>query len=547
MTDKISKLLIANRGEISLRIQQSCKRLGIGCVAVMSEADRHALFTRTAEEAFLLGPADVSLSYLNIDRIIEAARQTGCNAIHPGYGFLSENSEFVKRVNDEGLIFVGPRAESVRLLGSKTLAREAVAKGGVPCPPGSPSGCSDKELEAHALEIGYPVIIKATGGGGGRGMRVVRNKEQLKELLPRTRAEAGKNFGNQDVYLEKYIEGPRHVEVQVMADHHGNVLHFGTRDCSLQRRHQKVVEEAPAPDLSPELRGAIEQAAVNAAKSVDYWNAGTVEFLVSDNNFYFLEMNTRIQVEHPVTEAVYGVDLIELQIRVAQGEELSFNQSEIEPSGHALEFRVYAEDPENNFAPAAGKITAMVEFKAEWFREDKGFEAGDQISPFYDAMISKLIVWGETRAQAVERSVTLLDSYQIEGLKTNLEFHRWLLGSTPFVEAPVDTGFLDRTDVGQEIKNYRNAAIVDPQHTAPIGDFEYKQLFHYVSQKFDCSYTIELVHMREGGFLAVPYSPSGRQAREEHCRRSNGLKTALESLKEEVLEQFSPEEVFGGG
>ena len=258
-------------------------------------------------------------------------------------------------------------------------------------------------------------------------------------------------------------------------------------------------------------------------------------------------MNTRIQVEHPVTEVVYGVDLIELQISVAQGEGLLFKQSDIKPTGHALEFRVYAEDPESNFAPASGTIIEMVDFKAEWFREDKGFEVGDKISPFYDAMISKLIVWGESRDQAVERSRTLLQSYKIEGLKTNLDFHRWIIHTTPFIEAPVDTGFLDRTNVAEEINNYREAAIVDPLHILPIGEFEQKQFFHYVSQRFNCAYTIELIHMREGGFLAVPTSPGGRHAREEHCIRSNGMRTALESLKEEVLEEFSPEVVFGEG
>ncbi|RIL02551.1 MAG: hypothetical protein DCC75_13255, partial [Proteobacteria bacterium] len=408
LRNKINKVLIANRGEIALRIKRACRKLGIRSAAIVSEADKNSLFAREAEELYVIGPAPARESYLAADKIIAAAKELGCDAIHPGYGFLSENAEFARKVIDNGLVFVGPSPESIEALGSKTKARAHVKRFGVPVTPGSEGGLSDQRLVELAAQIGFPVIVKAVAGGGGRGMRIVNSAGELTQILPRARAEALKNFASDDVYLEKFIEQPRHVEVQILGDAFGHVIHLGTRDCSTQRRHQKLVEEAPAPNLSSDLRERIHMAAVNAAKSVSYQNAGTAEFLVKGEEFYFLEMNTRIQVEHPATEMVTGVDLVELQLKVAQGERIPWSQDQITFDGHAIEFRIYAEDPANNFAPSPGRITRLKRNDAPYVREDIGFSEGDEISLHYDAMISKLIVKGENRSDAIAKSIAIL-------------------------------------------------------------------------------------------------------------------------------------------
>jgi len=461
---KINKVLIANRGEISLRIQRACDELGIGYVAVASEVDRGALFARKAKELALIGPAAARESYLNIDRLLAAAKEHDCDSVHPGYGFLSENAEFARRVIEAGLTFVGPEPESIEILGNKTAARQRVSDFGVLCTPGCSAGLSDANLASAAQEIGFPIIIKAVAGGGGRGMRTVYSQQELAQGLSRARGEAAKNFGNDDVYLEKYITEPRHVEVQIFGDHYSNLVHFGTRDCSTQRRHQKLVEEAPAPFLAPRLREKIHHAAIQAASSVNYRNAGTVEFLVKGQEFYFLEMNTRIQVEHPVTELVTGVDLVALQLRVAMGEKLPYAQSDIEFNGHAIEFRVYAEDPEAEFRPCTGTIHTLRRPRASFVREDTAIEKGDTVSPHYDAMLTKIIIRGADRSQAILRSREILKRYEIKGLPTTLVFHRWLLSLSPFRKHCLEIGFVERYFNRASVRELRASEVRDPKH-----------------------------------------------------------------------------------
>ncbi|MEZ4752972.1 MAG: acetyl-CoA carboxylase biotin carboxylase subunit [Bdellovibrionota bacterium] len=543
MTQKIQKLLIANRGEIALRIQRACNSLSIIPVTIASEADRGSLAARMADELVVIGPPAPAESYLNIEKIISTAKESGCQAVHPGYGFLSENAEFAQAVEDAGLIFVGPSPESIRVLGSKTEARKSVTAYGVPCTPGAVSGLSDAELISEADKIGYPVIIKAVSGGGGRGMRVAKSKEEMKDFLPRTRAEAKKFFSNQDVYLEKFIVNPRHVEVQIFGDSHGNLVHFGTRDCSAQRRHQKLIEEAPAPNLSDKLREAIHQAAVDAAKSVNYKNAGTAEFLVSGETFYFLEMNTRIQVEHPVTEEVTGVDLVKLQLEVAQGAKLPFKQSEIKFSGHAIEFRLYAESPAKKFMPAIGKIESLERPQAKYIREDYALEAGDEITPYYDAMISKLIVTGKTRLESIENSKVALRNYKVTGVDTTIPFHRWMLTTPEFINGGFDIGYVEREFSPERIKELEALDIKDPAHISEPGGCEHVEQLRYFSPAFNAHYLIELIHREDGIFVAVPKSQDGKVAPPKHRRASNGRKTVLSALTE-VLSSIPPEEVF---
>ncbi len=447
---RISKILIANRGEIALRILRACRELSIGTVAVYSDADRAALHVLEADEAYRLGPAPATESYLRGDLILEVARRTGAEAIHPGYGFLSENANFAEACASAGVTFIGPPASAMRALGSKTRARQAADAAGMPRTPGSVKGLASLE-EAYAVaeEIGYPVMLKAAAGGGGKGMRAVFSQADLSAAFSAAASEAERAFGSGEVYLEKLIERPRHIEIQVLADEHGNCVSLGERECSVQRRHQKVIEEAPSAVVDEDLRKRMGEAAVRLAKSAGYTNAGTVEFLVDENrNFYFLEMNTRLQVEHPVTELVTGLDLVHLQIRIAQGEPLPFRQEDIHLRGHAIECRVYAEDPDNGFFPSPGKITRLLQPGGPGIREDSGVYEGWVVPLEYDPMLSKLIAFAPTRDAAIARLLRALDEYVIGGIRSNLGLFRRILSDADFKAARIDTGYLDRLLVG---------------------------------------------------------------------------------------------------
>ncbi|BCR04691.1 acetyl-CoA carboxylase biotin carboxylase subunit [Desulfuromonas versatilis] len=439
------KILIANRGEIALRIIRACKELGIKTVAVHSDADREALHVKLADESICIGPAPSAKSYLNMKALISAAEVVDADAIHPGYGFLSENAEFAEICANCGLTFIGPTAENMRLMGDKITARQTVIKAGVPILPGTTEGVKNvEEAKKIAGEIGYPVIIKATAGGGGRGMKVVHSPASLGNAFAAARTEAQAGFGNPDVYIEKYCERPRHVEIQILADKHGNVIHLGERDCSIQRRHQKLIEEAPCPVLSPALRKKMGECAVAAAKAVNYSSVGTMEFLLDqDNNFYFMEMNTRVQVEHPVTEMITGVDIIKEQIRSAAGFPLRFKQSDIKINGHAIECRINAEDPVK-FTPSPGKIDGYHTPGGLGVRVDSAVYDQYTVLPHYDSMIAKLIVHADTREEAIKRMARALDEYIIEGIKTTIPFHQRIMSNKEFIEGKVDTGFLER-------------------------------------------------------------------------------------------------------
>jgi acetyl-CoA carboxylase, biotin carboxylase subunit len=446
----IQKILIANRGEIALRVMRGCCELGISTVAVYSDADRAALHVLEADEAYRLGPAPATESYLRGDLILEVARRAGAQAIHPGYGFLSENPGFAEACEQAGVKFIGPSAAAMRALGSKTRARQAADAAGMPRTPGSVTGLASlDEAYAVAAEIGYPVMLKAAAGGGGKGMRAVFSKEELGAAFTSAGSEAERAFGSGEVYLEKLIERPRHIEIQILADEHGNCVSLGERECSVQRRHQKVIEEAPSAFVDEELRRRMGEAAVRLAKSAGYTNAGTVEFLVDeDRNFYFLEMNTRLQVEHPVTELVTGHDLVHLQIRIAQGEVLPFKQEEIRLRGHAMECRVYAEDPDNGFFPSPGKITRLLQPGGPGIREDSGIYEGWVVPLDYDPMLSKLIAYAPTRDAAIARLLRALDEYVIGGIRSNLGLFRRILHDADFQAARIDTGYLDRLLAG---------------------------------------------------------------------------------------------------
>ncbi|WP_054685005.1 acetyl-CoA carboxylase biotin carboxylase subunit [Rhodothermus marinus] len=442
----IRKVLIANRGEIALRVIRTCRELGIKTVVVYSTADRDSLPVRFADEAVCIGPPPSSESYLRIDRIIAAAEVTGADAIHPGYGFLSENADFSAICADHGLKFIGPSPEAIRLMGDKSLAKETMRKAGVPVVPGSDGVIENvKEGLRVAAEIGYPVMIKAAAGGGGRGMRVVQREEDFERQFNAARREAEAAFGRPDVYLEKFIVQPRHVEIQVLGDGKGNVIHLGERECSIQRRHQKLLEEAPSPIVDEDLRRRMGEAAVRGAQAVNYEGAGTIEFLVdADRNFYFMEMNTRIQVEHPVTEEVTGFDLIEQQLRIAMGEPLP-PQEAVRIEGHAIECRINAEDPFKNFSPSPGKITVFHPPGGPGVRLDTHVYAGYVIPPHYDSMIAKLIVRAPTRQQAIRRMLRALEEFVIEGVRTTIPFHRQLLEHPDFQAGRFDTRFLETT------------------------------------------------------------------------------------------------------
>jgi len=441
----IEKVLIANRGEIALRVVRALRDLGKRSVAVFSDADRHELHVRGADEAYRLGPPPPGESYLRIDRLVEIAKEAGCDAVHPGYGFLSENADFARAVEDAGLAFIGPRADSIARAGDKIVARTTMKEAGVPVLPGSEGPARDfAEAEAVAAATGYPVMLKAVGGGGGKGIRVVEDPAELKAAFERASSEAASAFGNAAVYVEKFLKAPRHIEVQVLADHHGNVVHVGERECSIQRRHQKLLEEAPSPFVGPELRARMGEAAVAAARAVDYRNAGTVEFLVDeDGEFFFLEMNTRIQVEHPVTEEVYGVDLVRLQVEIADGAELPFVQEDLEPSGHAIEVRLTAEDPASGFLPETGRIEAVRFPQGPGVRIDASLYPGQEITLHYDPMVGKLIVHGATREQAVARLRRALVEMRLVGVQTCAPLLQALLDDTRFLSGDTHTNYLE--------------------------------------------------------------------------------------------------------
>ncbi len=440
------KILIANRGEIALRIIRACKELGIRTVAVYSTADETTAHTIFADESVCIGPPESSKSYLNTTRIIAAAEITGADAIHPGYGFLAENAEFAEMCESINLTFIGPSAEVIRKMGDKSIAKETMKAAGVPGVPGS-DGVLKSLDEARALcqKIGYPVMLKAVAGGGGKGMRMVRSEADLESAFMMAKAEAEASFSNGDLYLEKYIESPRHIEIQVLGDKHGNIVHVGERECSIQRRHQKLLEEAPSPIVDAAIREKMGAVAVKGAQYVNYYSAGTMEFLMDkDKNFYFMEMNTRIQVEHPVTEMVYGIDLIKEQIRIAAGEKLSVKQSDLVPRGHSIECRINAEDPAKNFMPTPGLINSMHLPGGPGIRVDTHIYNGYRVPPYYDSLLAKLIVSARTRKDAISRLNRALDEFVIEGVKTTIPFHKFVINTPEFIEGNFDTHFIEK-------------------------------------------------------------------------------------------------------
>jgi acetyl-CoA carboxylase biotin carboxylase subunit len=446
----VNKILIANRGEIAVRIARACREMGIATAAVYSECDRAAVHVRYADEAYAIGPSPPRDSYLRIDRMLDAAARAGADAVHPGYGFLAENEEFAAAVRDAGLTFIGPTPEAMALMGSKTAARATATRAGVRAVPGTDAALadsvSDEEIARAAETIGYPLLVKAVAGGGGKGMRTVVDRADLATAVRAARSEAGTAFGDTAVYLERRLSRPRHVEVQLLGDHHGNVLPFVERECSIQRRHQKVVEESPSPSVTPTIRQAITAAAASVARAAGYTNAGTIEFLLDeDGRFYFLEMNTRLQVEHPITEMLTGVDLVRWQIRIARGERLDLDPERLlTPNGHAIECRIYAEDPDNNFLPSPGRIVDLRAPAGPGIRDDSGIAAGLDVPIFYDPLISKLVAWAEDRPSAVARMRRALGEYVVTGIKTTVPFFRWLLDQPEFVSGRFHTTYLDQ-------------------------------------------------------------------------------------------------------
>ena len=440
------KVLVANRGEIAVRIIRACQEMGIDTVAVYSEADRPALHVRRAHEAYLIGPAPSRESYLRIDRILDVARRTGADAVHPGYGFLAENAEFARACEEQGIAFIGPRSESIALMGEKTSARRVAVEAGLPVVPGSLAPLPDAEaIRKEAARIGFPLMLKAASGGGGKGIRLVARSEDLDAAVDRARSEAKNAFGDDSVYVEKAIERPRHIEIQVLADQHGNAVHLFERECSIQRRHQKIIEESPSPFVTPELRERMGTLAVALARKVGYVNAGTLEFLVDARREpYFLEMNTRLQVEHPVTEMVTGEDLVKLQIRIAQGQKLPFRQEDLQQRGHAIECRVYAEDPDRGFLPSPGRITALRLPGGPGLRDDSGVYAGYEVSVHYDPLISKLVAVGYSRQDAILRMRRAVAEYKVLGIKTTLPFFERVLRHAAFLAGDFDTSFVEQ-------------------------------------------------------------------------------------------------------
>ena len=440
----MKKLLIANRGEIALRIMRSAKEMGIATVAVYSEADRNALHVRYADEAVCIGPAASNQSYLVIEKIIDACKQTGAEAIHPGYGFLSENAAFARAVQKAGLVLVGPSPEAMEMMGNKLSAKAAALKYNIPMVPGTEEAIADiEEAKNRAIEVGFPILIKAAAGGGGKGMRIVERAADFEEQMHLAVSEATSAFGDGAVFIERYVGSPRHIEIQVLGDNYGNIVHLFERDCSVQRRHQKVIEEAPSSVLTPEIREKMGKCAVDVARSCNYTGAGTVEFILDENlDFFFLEMNTRLQVEHPVTELITGLDLVKEQLKIARGEKLSFTQEDIAMKGHAIELRVYAEDPATNFLPDIGTLETYRLPQGPGIRVDDGFEEGMEIPIYYDPMIAKLIAYGENRAQAIERMIRAIDEYQITGIETTLGFGKFVMQHEAFISGNFDTHFV---------------------------------------------------------------------------------------------------------
>lgn len=468
------KILIANRGEIAVRLIRACRDLGVSPVAVYSEADRQALHVRLADEAYFIGESPASQSYLSGEKIIDAARKSGAEAIHPGYGFLSEREWFARAVKEAGIKFIGPSPESIEMMGDKTNARVAALKAGAPIVPGTTEPLSDEAgARRVAAEIGYPVMLKASAGGGGKGMRIVRSAEEIGAALQMASAEAQSAFGDPSVYIEKFIERPRHIEIQIVADEHGNIIHLGERECSVQRRHQKVIEECPASFNDPALRARMGQAAVEIARAANYFSIGTMEFLVdADRNFYFLEMNTRLQVEHPVTELVTGIDLVREQIRIAAGEKLTIKQEDVRWEGSAIECRVYAEDPDRNFLPSPGRITRLRTPSGPGVRDDSGVYEGWEVPLFYDPMISKLTAWGATRGEAIARMKRALGEYHVGGIRTTIPFFLSVLDDEEFARGEIDTGyiarFLERRKAKAETQNDNDDAQIAAAIAAAI-------------------------------------------------------------------------------
>ena len=442
----MEKILIANRGEIALRIMRSAREMGIKTVAVFSEADRNALHVRYADEAVCIGPAPSSQSYLSGEKIIAACIKTGAQGIHPGYGFLSENAAFARMVKEAGLILIGPSPEAMEIMGNKLSAKAAAMKYNIPMVPGTEEAVTDIQIaQKRAQEIGFPILIKAAAGGGGKGMRIVEKPSDFIEQMDLAVSEATSAFGDGSVFIERYVSSPRHIEIQVLGDNYGNIVHLFERDCSVQRRHQKVVEEAPSSILSEELRQKMGESAVNAARSCNYIGAGTVEFILDENlDYFFLEMNTRLQVEHPVTEMITGIDLVKEQIKVARGEKLSFKQEDLKIRGHAIEVRVYAEDPANNFLPDIGRLQTYITPKGPGVRVDDGFEQGMEIPIYYDPMIAKLVTYGKNRTEAIERMIRAIDEYRITGIQTTLAFGKFVMQHEAFISGKFDTHFVGK-------------------------------------------------------------------------------------------------------
>jgi acetyl-CoA carboxylase biotin carboxylase subunit len=461
----VNKILIANRGEIAVRIIKACRELDIPAIAVFSEVDRHSLHVQLADEAILIGPPSPLESYLNIDAIINAAKKTNADCIHPGYGFLAENPNFAARSEEEGIVFIGPGSQAIELMGNKVASRKMMIEAGIPVIPGSNKKSDEAEpIIEEALRIGLPVLVKAAAGGGGKGMRIITEERNLKESISSAIRESRSAFGDGSVFVEKYLQNPRHIEFQVLADKTGNTIHLFERECSIQRRHQKIIEETPSVALDPELRAKMGQIAVKVAKTCGYINAGTVEFLMDKGkNFYFLEMNTRIQVEHPITEFTVGVDLVKWQIRIAAGEPLTLRQEDLQQRGHSIECRIYAEDPEKNFLPSPGKIHFLREPSGRWIRTDSGIYSGCEVTPYYDPILSKLIVWGEDRESARKRMIDALNNYIILGIKSTTGFLAKALENPEFIAGNTDTHFIERHMSGlltEEDEKYVNEALI---------------------------------------------------------------------------------------
>ncbi|MCK0109918.1 acetyl-CoA carboxylase biotin carboxylase subunit [Flavobacteriaceae bacterium S0825] len=472
----MKKILVANRGEIAIRVMRTAKKMGIKTVAVFSEADRNAPHVRYADEAVYIGKAPSNQSYLLGEKIIEVAKRLHVDGIHPGYGFLSENAHFAELCENNNITFIGPKSKAIKIMGSKLAAKEAVKAYNIPMVPGIDEAITDvKKAKDIAKDIGFPILIKASAGGGGKGMRIVEKESELESQMNRAISEATSAFGDGSVFIEKYVTSPRHIEIQVMADSHGNVLHFFERECSIQRRHQKVVEEAPSSVLTPELRKKMGEAAINVARSCDYLGAGTVEFLMdADLNFYFLEMNTRLQVEHPVSELISGVDLVELQIRVARGEALDIKQEDLKINGHALELRVYAEDPLNDFLPSVGTLETYKLPIGKGIRVDNGFEEGMEIPIYYDPMLSKLVTYGKTRNEAIQLMLHAIENYHVEGVQTTLPFGKFVCEHEAFVSGNFDTHF---------VKNYYSPEKLLEQHNEEAEIAALIALKHYLEDQ----------------------------------------------------------------